>query len=141
MSFYVTLPSHANKSEFPSSQANALKIPLLHPLHLPGSSWQVGLASISLPDARADANEDDIVMTGRWSERNPGKTGLELGFVDAMEICASEFEKDSTVIDGVSLMTALVNRYDRKRLSSVVQGSDLQNANGKICSSPSISLN
>ena len=80
------------ESEFPSNQANAFKIRLTHPLPLPGIGWQVGLASISLPNARADLspltylNEDNVVMTSHWSKQKPGKTGLEFGFVDAMEV-------------------------------------------------------
>ena len=50
MSFYVTLPSHANRKEFPNNQANWYKIRLPQPLRLPGEGWQVGLSSISIPD-------------------------------------------------------------------------------------------
>ena len=54
MSFYVTLPSHANRKEFPNNQANWFKIRLPHPLRLPGGQWQVGLSAISLPDTRVN---------------------------------------------------------------------------------------
>ena len=47
MSFYVTLPSHDNRREFPNNQANWFKIRLPHPLRLPGGQWQVGLSAIS----------------------------------------------------------------------------------------------
>jgi len=57
MSFYVTLPSHANRHEFPNNQANSFKIRLLQPLQLTGSLWQVGLSAISLPDARVNLYE------------------------------------------------------------------------------------
>ena len=46
MSFYVALPSHANRHEFPKNQANSFKIRLPHPLHLPGGQWQVGLSAV-----------------------------------------------------------------------------------------------
>ena len=53
MSFYVTLPSHANRREFPNNQANSFKIRLPQPLQLlTGGGWQVGLSAISLPDTR-----------------------------------------------------------------------------------------
>ena len=57
MSFYVTLPSHANRREFPNNQANWFKIRLPHPLRLPGGQWQVGLSAISLPDTRVNLYE------------------------------------------------------------------------------------
>ena len=49
MSFYVTLPSHANRKEFPNNQANWFKNRLPHPLRLMDGQWQVGLSSISIP--------------------------------------------------------------------------------------------
>ena len=52
MSFYVTLPSHANRKEFPSNQANWFKVRLPTPLRLTEVAWQVGLSSISIPDAK-----------------------------------------------------------------------------------------
>ena len=57
MSFYVTLPSHANRHEFPDNQANSFKIRLPQPLRLTGGPWQVGLSVISLPDARVNLYE------------------------------------------------------------------------------------
>ena len=49
--FYLTLPSHSNRNEFPQNQSNHFKIRLPHPKRLEGSGWKVGLSSISLPDA------------------------------------------------------------------------------------------
>ena len=49
--FYLTLPSHSNRNEFPQNQSNHFKICLPHPKRLEGSGWKVGLSSISLPDA------------------------------------------------------------------------------------------
>ena len=57
MSFYVRLPSHASRREFPNNQANWFKIRLPNPLRLPGGQWQVGLSAISLPDARVNFYE------------------------------------------------------------------------------------
>ena len=42
MPFYVTLPSHSNRGEFPNNQANWFKIRLPYPLWLPGGQGQVG---------------------------------------------------------------------------------------------------
>ena len=50
--FYITLPSHSNRAEFPQNQSNHFKIRLPHPIRLQGSSWKVGLISISLPDVK-----------------------------------------------------------------------------------------
>ena len=51
-SFYVTLPSHSSKNEFPSNVANHFKIRLPNPLRLEGTGWKVAMAAISLPDTQ-----------------------------------------------------------------------------------------
>ena len=80
---------------------------------------------------RLDGEFIQLSVFANWRFINLNKTGLELGLVNDLVIRASEFEKDSTITDGVSLMVTLVNRYDRKCLSQVVQGSDLQDVSGK----------
>ena len=51
-SFYVTLPSHSSKNEFPNNTSNHFKIRLPNPIRLEGTGWKVGLSSISLPDPK-----------------------------------------------------------------------------------------
>ena len=51
-SFYVTLPSHSSKNEFPKNTANHFKIRLPNPIRLEGSGWKVALSSNSLPDPK-----------------------------------------------------------------------------------------
>ena len=50
--FYVSLPSHSSKSEFPENKSNHFKIRLPHLIRLDGGGgWKVGLSSIAMPDA------------------------------------------------------------------------------------------
>ena len=49
-SFYMTLPSHSSKNEFPDNTSNHFRIWLSNPIRLEGSGWKVGLCAISLPD-------------------------------------------------------------------------------------------
>ena len=51
-SFYLTLPSHSSKNEFPNNTSNHFKIRLPNPIRLEGSGWKVALSSISLPDPK-----------------------------------------------------------------------------------------
>ena len=51
-SFYITLPSHGSRFEFPNNTSNNFKIRLPEPKRLRGSGWKVALASISLPDPK-----------------------------------------------------------------------------------------
>ena len=48
--FYITLPSHSSKTEFPNNASNSFKIRLPHPIRLEGGEWKVGLVALSLPD-------------------------------------------------------------------------------------------
>jgi len=79
MSFYVTLPSHANRREFPNNQANWFKIRLPYSLRLPSGGWQVGLSVISLPDARVSLYElvakGDHVLGIKWHHEVLGRSG------------------------------------------------------------------
>ena len=49
--FYVGLPSHSSKNEFPENKTNSFKIRLPNPIHLEGNGWKVGMCSITMPDA------------------------------------------------------------------------------------------
>jgi len=87
MSFYVTLPSHANRREFSNNQANWFKIRLPHPLRLPGGQWQVGLSAISLPDTRVNlydlVKKDGYIVSTSWDQ-------AILKRVEKMEKCKRE---------------------------------------------------
>lgn len=119
MSFYVTLPSHANKNEFASNQANSFKIQLPHPLHLPGSGWQVGLSSISLPNSKVNiyhlVNKNEYIVDTEWMKYVPkqegGSTKLLTG--SAVIMC-NDAHGLVSVIDGVSFMKALINALEQK---------------------------
>ena len=85
MSFYVTLPSHSNRREFPNNQANSFKIRLPKPLQLTGGGWQVGLSAISLPDARVNLYE--LVKKGstrlrhvKWDQNPPVEKTEEMTY-------------------------------------------------------------
>ena len=50
--FYVTLPSHSSKTEFPDNTSNSFKIRLPHPIRFEAGGWKVGLMAVSLPDVK-----------------------------------------------------------------------------------------
>ncbi|KAJ7375312.1 hypothetical protein OS493_002060 [Desmophyllum pertusum] len=117
MSFYVTLPSHANKNEFPSNQANSSKIRLPHPLHLPGSGWQVGLSSISLPDSKVNiyhlVDKNEYIVGMEWMKYEGGSTTLLNG---SAVIMVDDVHGLDSVIDGVSFMKAVISALEQKRI-------------------------
>ena len=68
--FYVSLPSHSSKTEYPENKSNHFKIRLPHPLKMEGGNWKVGLSSISLPDPKSQVlpllQGDDVMFEGYW---------------------------------------------------------------------------
>ena len=70
--FYVTLWSHASTREFPANQSPTLKIVYHKHSNNLASGWQVGLASLSLPDSKWDLqpliNKNDHPLYVRWHE-------------------------------------------------------------------------
>ena len=72
-SFYVTLLSQDHKDEFPTNQPHRFKNRLPRPIRFVGSDWQVGLVSLSLPNAPAVGETfiaaKDPLLYVRWHER------------------------------------------------------------------------
>ena len=103
---YVTLPSHANRKEFPNNQANWYKIRLPEPLRLPGEGWQVGLSSISIPDT--GVNLSHIVPYNRpvfrtsCVRKKPNATFI----YKFRNMTLDELKEDDSIVDGVSFMKA-----------------------------------
>ena len=138
MSFYVTLPSHANRKEFPNNQANWFKIRLPRPLRLPRGQWQVGLIAISLPDARVNLYElvkkDGYIMSTSWDQTfpKPGGTDGEVQTrIGTTEILINDIQHLDWVVDGVSFMKATIAHLEQRRKETAIQGERFTNDQGK----------
>ena len=108
MSFYVTLPSHANRHEFPNNQANSFKIRLPKPLQLSGGGWQVGLSAISLPDTGVNIFNllpADQFVFGTSAYRLTSKAREVRSFNMKMD----DLKDDPSIVDGVTFMKAYLN--------------------------------
>ena len=138
MSFYVTLPSHSNRREFPNNQANSFKIRLPQPLQLTGGGWQVGLSAISLPDARVNLYElvkkNGYVMGTSWDQTYPkpnGKDGEMTSRVDIARTIINDVKDLDWVVDGVSFMKAVIAHLEQQRKELAIQGGRFTNDQGK----------
>jgi len=134
MSFYVTLPSHANRKEFPNNQANGFKIRLAHPLRLPGGQWQVGLSAISLPDTRVNLYElvkkDGIIMSTSWDQTFPkpgGKDGEMQTRIGTTQTLINDIQDLDWGVDGVSFMKATIAHLEQRLKETAVQGGRFTN--------------
>ena len=114
MSFYVTLPSHANRREFPNNQANWFKIRLPCPLRLPGSQWQVGLSAISLPDTRVNlydlVKKDGYILSTSWDQTTPKKGGGTQSEIGTARTIINDIKDLVWVVDGGSFMKATLHK-------------------------------
>jgi len=103
---YVTLPSHANRKEFPNNQANLYKIRLPEPLRLPGEGWQVGLSSISIPDTGVNLSHivpyKQPVFGTSCVRKKPNATFI----YQFHNMTLDELKEDDSIVDGVSFMKA-----------------------------------
>ena len=138
MSFYVTLPSHANRKQFPNNQANWFKIRLPQPLRLQGGQWQVGLSAISLPDARVNlyklVKKDEYIMGTSWDQTIPkpgGKDGEMAARIGTAETLINDIQNLDWVVDGVSFMKATIAHLEQRRKETAVQGGRFTNDQGK----------
>ena len=138
MSFYVTLPSHSNRREFPNNQANSFKIRLPQPLQLTGGGWQVGLSAISLPDARVNLYElvkkNGYVMGVSWDQTYPkpnGKDGEMTSRADFARTIINDVKDLDWVVDGVSFMKAIIVHLEQQRMELAIQGGRFTNDQGK----------
>ena len=124
MSFYVTLPSHSNRREFPNNQANSFKIRLPQPLQLTGGGWQVGLSAISLPDTRVNLYElvkkngirtclgPNLLSQTGWKRR-----GNDLASRHGFNHENDDLKDLDWVVDGVSFMKAAIAHLEQQRMN------------------------
>ena len=114
--FNITLPSHSNRTEFPQNQSNHFKIRLPHPIRLQGSSWKVGLISITLPDVKVhlpklvDGNE--ILFTMDWIMKYPSG-GLKFG---RAHYDPNDLRAVVEYIYGVGFMKSMVTFFEQRRV-------------------------
>ena len=115
--FYLTLPSHSSKTEFPDNKSNHFKIRLPHPKKLEGPRWKVGLSAISLPDSHCRVpvfteGEYPVFKMG-WS-RTKGQR-LSMTYKDYKpEDVLVNFD----AVDGVGFMKSMVNFFEQNRISN-----------------------
>ena len=131
--------------EFPTNTASSFKVRLPIPLALSGGGWKVGLATISTPDAAMDlsrlanAVNPRVLMVG--SKMMTSLTDDSPVHYETV-IQMKELLNDPGVVDGVSLMKALINKaqfaemkeaqakgkrlYDRFRVTYKWDGEDLR---------------
>ena len=132
--------------EFPTNTTSSFKVRLPVPLTLKGEGWKVGLAAISTPDAALDlarlttAVNPRVVMVGAKLVNNLRPDAIPVHHQTTILI--KDLTNDPSVVDGVSLMKALIGKaqfnevkeaqskskrlYDKFRVTYEWDGEDLR---------------
>ena len=125
--FYLTLPSHSSKTEFPNNKSNHFKIRLPHPKKLEGSGWKVGLTAISLPDSHCRVpvfteGKDPLFKMGWHRKKSNFLTSVY------KEYKPEDVLVNFDAVDGVGFMKSMVNFFEKNRISD--DGADDQSTFG-----------
>ena len=121
--FYLTLPSHSSKTEFPNNTSNHFKIRLPHQEKLEGSGWKVGLSAISLPDPISQTpklmeNNDDMFKSA-WIA--VGTIGSHAKFDFSAEFQPSDLRNEDLVtLTGVGFMKTVKSFFDKQRVEKAL---------------------
>ena len=117
-SFYLTLPSHSSKNEFPSNTSNHFKIRLPNPIRLEGSGWKVALSSISLPDPKNVVphwlTETEGLLYNSWYHTRWGRNVRFLS--DNFKISNVSDTLDLNNMTGVDFMKNAVDWLNKRQI-------------------------
>ena len=116
--FYVSLPSHSSKNEFPENTPNHFKIRLPNPIRLEGQGWKVGMSSIAMPDAHVTlpsftASEDKVILAYFAWRRIDSSSAYMHG--------EAYFDTDDLKevfhnVDGIGFMKSMLAYFERQRI-------------------------
>ena len=122
--FYLTLPSHSSKNEFPSNTSNHFKIRLPNPIRLEGNGWKVGLTTITLPDPTSQLppllKGNEAMFYAAWYALSPNPK-------DQLAVYGKLFEpkdirlEDLETLTGVGFMRTVKSFYDKQRVTIVLE--------------------
>ena len=119
--FYLTLPSHSSKNEYPDNTSNHFKIRLPHPIRLEGSGWKVGLSAVSLPDTQVSlpplvtTNAEvprPILAKYEWLRIN-GKSSTTKGVAN---FDGEDLKRVFHNVDGIGFMKSMMAFFQQRRI-------------------------
>ena len=122
--FYITLPSHSSKTEFPNNVSNSFKIRLPHPIRLEGSGWKVGLVAVSLPDPTSQVPQlmkdpDHVMMQTYWVADNTSIVQGEKVFGASFQVSDMR-QEDLDSMTGKGFMNTMKAFFDKKKVEKVL---------------------
>ena len=115
--FYLTLPSHSIKTEFPDNTSNHFKIRSPQPKKLEGSGWKVGLTSISLPDSHCRV---PVFTSGKYAVFKMGWTRMKGSNLSSIykDYNPEDVLVNFDAVNGVGFMKSMVNFFEQNRITN-----------------------
>ena len=117
--FYVTLPSHSNKNEFPNNASNHFKIRLPHSIRLEGTGWKVGLSAIALPDSQVSIPP---LVTAQGANPTLAKyEWIRINSASSTTAGVATFDADDVNrvfynVDGIGFMKSMMAFFQQRRI-------------------------
>ena len=126
--FYITLPSHSSKTEYPNNRANSFKIRLPYPIRLEDGGWKVGLVSVSLPDPTSQL--PPLMKDPGFDLFKTSWIALDTlqGVTPTRKVFHAVFEpqdlrqQDLQTLTGVGFMRTVHSFFDKKKVEKVLRG-------------------
>ena len=129
--FYVQVLSNSNESEYPNNRPNHFKNRLPYPLRLPEREWQVGLSSISLPDTTLNLTKLESLTYPILSVRCLTSADSSTDSFTT-SITFDEIRNSDNIVDGITFMKALINKYNQDLFSAIRGGGTVLHGDKKI---------
>ena len=110
---YVSFPSHSNPKEFPTNQPSSYKVRLAEPLRLLGDDWQVGLASMSIPDRGLDLShiqplDQDLFIMSSVRKKKDNTFAYKIHRMTLQDLTRYPIQ------DGVGFMKTVIFWYEKQ---------------------------
>ena len=136
--FYVTLPSHSSRTEFPNNASNSFKIRLPHPIRLEGGEWKVGLVAVllldpinQLPNIMKD--DTNILFRAQWlATDTTASSNTHHPSTAVFQMMDLTRVGNLDVLDGTDLLNDMKTFFNKKKVeNSLRKGWKLAEADGE----------
>ena len=136
--FYITLPSHSSRTEFPNNASNSFKIRLPHPIRLEGGEWKVGLVAVLLPDPinqlpNIMKNDNNYLFQAHWlATDTTASSTTHRGYYAIFQVRDLTKVVILSALDGKTLMNDIKTFFNKKKVEkSLRKGWKLSDADGE----------
>ena len=141
--FYITLPSHSSRTEFPNNASNSFKIRLPHPIRLEGGEWKVGLVTVSFPDPISQLPDimkgaSNTLFRSEWlATDTTASSNTHHQSTALFQVQDLTKVSNLSVLDGRTFLNDMTTFFNKKKVEkSLRKGWKLSDSDGENHTSP-----